>query len=68
MNVQTSHPIIETVLDAHRAVLGPNYPTLRNHVYRSMNYQRRLLGAETLPGAAARADLADVRLTPVRAG
>jgi hypothetical protein len=52
VNVQTHDPIIENVLDAHREALGSDLPALRNHIYRSLNYQRLLLGVEKLPDAA----------------
>ncbi|MET9216650.1 MULTISPECIES: hypothetical protein [unclassified Nocardia] len=47
-----AHPVIDEVLARHRAALGPDEQTYRNHVYRCANYQRALLGGE-LPDAAA---------------
>ncbi|MBO2454082.1 hypothetical protein J4573_43825 [Actinomadura barringtoniae] len=53
MRIQTRDPIIDDVLDVHRAAIGPDLPTLRNHIYRSLNYQRLLLGTDRLPDSAA---------------
>jgi hypothetical protein len=48
-----SHPVIEEVLDAHGAALGPSLIDYRNHVYRGLNYQLRLLGRQEPTDAIA---------------
>ena len=45
MEVVTTHPIIDSVLDQHLAALGDDLGAYRNHVYRCLNYQQLLLGA-----------------------
>ncbi|MFZ3268712.1 MAG: hypothetical protein WBS15_16385 [Mycobacterium sp.] len=52
MEVVTSHPIVDAVLDRHRDALGDDLPTYRNHVYRCINYHELLLGA-SIPDLAA---------------
>ncbi|WP_433666743.1 hypothetical protein ACQP06_24110 [Nocardia sp. CA-136227] len=52
MRIQTDHPIVDAVLDRHREQLGASFPAYRNHVLRSLNYQRLLLG-EPVPDVAA---------------
>ncbi|WP_019925826.1 hypothetical protein [Nocardia sp. BMG111209] len=52
MQVRTSHPIVDAVLDRYRREIGESLPTYRNHVLRSLNYQQLLLG-EPVPDAAA---------------
>jgi hypothetical protein len=48
-----SHPVIEEVLDAHGAALGHSLIDYRNHVYRGLNYQLRLLGRQEPTDAIA---------------
>jgi hypothetical protein len=52
MEVATSHPIVDAVLDRHRDALGDDLPTYRNHVYRCINYHQLLLDA-SIPDVAA---------------
>ncbi len=52
MEVVTSHPIVDAVLDRHRDALGGDLPTYRNHVYRCITYQQLLLGF-SIPDVAA---------------
>jgi len=52
VDVVTSHPIVDTVLDRHRDALRDAAPTYGNHVYRCLNYHQMLLG-ETIPDVAA---------------
>ena len=52
MQVVTSHPIVDAVLDRHRDALGDDMATYRNHVYRCITYHRLLLGA-SIPDFAA---------------
>jgi hypothetical protein len=52
VDVVTSHPIVDAVLDRHRDALGDAAPTYGNHVYRCVNYHQMLLG-ETIPDFAA---------------
>ncbi|MVU81690.1 hypothetical protein GPX89_31185 [Nocardia sp. ET3-3] len=52
-HVITAHPIVDTVLDRYRDQLGPQLPAYRHHVLRGLNYQRDLLGANTVPDTAA---------------
>lgn len=52
MDIVTSHPIVDAVLEQHAAELGAHAEPYRNHVYRGLNYQQLLLG-ESLPDTAA---------------
>jgi hypothetical protein len=52
VDVVTSHPIVDAVLDRHRDALGDAASTYGNHVYRCVNYHQMLLG-ETIPDVAA---------------
>lgn len=52
MQVVTSHPIVDAVLDRHRDALGDDMATYRNHVYRCISYHQLLLGA-SIPDVAA---------------
>jgi hypothetical protein len=45
VELTTSHPIVDEVLDRHRGAMGGHMPAYRNHVYRGMNYHQLLLGA-----------------------
>jgi len=42
-DILTTHALIDDVLDTFRDVLGPHAVRYRNHVYRGVNYQRKLL-------------------------
>lgn len=37
MNIQTSLPLVDEILDRFRAVIGPDFTAYRNHVYRVIN-------------------------------
>jgi hypothetical protein len=52
VEVVTSHPIVDAVLDRHRDALGNDVATYRNHVYRCINYHQLLLG-DSIPDVAA---------------
>ncbi len=52
VQMQTSHPIVDAVLEQHRRELGGALPMYRNHVLRCLNYQQLLLG-EPVPDAVA---------------
>ncbi|MBB5916390.1 hypothetical protein BJY24_005302 [Nocardia transvalensis] len=52
MQVRTSHPIVDAVLDRYRRELGEAFPVYRNHVLRGLNYHEVLLG-EPVPDTAA---------------
>ncbi|GAA3766980.1 hypothetical protein [Streptomyces chiangmaiensis] len=43
-SVVTSHPVVEALLAHYRLQIGADLDAYRNHVYRGLNYQRRLLG------------------------
>lgn len=46
-------PIVDTVLARYASALGPSLTDYRNHLYRGLNYQLRLLGlAEPAPEIA----------------
>ncbi|MDP9842359.1 hypothetical protein [Streptosporangium lutulentum] len=44
--VVTSHPVIEAVLARYAEVIGADLGAYRNHVYRGLTYQQRLLGRD----------------------
>jgi hypothetical protein len=44
VDVVTWHPVVEAVFAHHGAVIGDDLATYRNHVYRGLTYQQRLLG------------------------
>ncbi len=52
MEVVTSHPIVDAVLDRHRDALGDDLSAYRNHVYRCITYHHLLLGF-SIPDVAA---------------
>ncbi|MFZ0906352.1 MAG: hypothetical protein WAN71_21260, partial [Mycobacterium sp.] len=52
MQVVTTLPIVDVVLDRHRDALGDHMPTYRNHVYSCITYHQLLLGA-SIPDFAA---------------
>ncbi|MGW1544450.1 hypothetical protein ACWCPM_30200 [Streptomyces sp. NPDC002309] len=45
-SVVMSHPVVDAVLARYRPQIGADLVTYRNHVYRGLNYQRRLLGRD----------------------
>lgn len=45
MAVLVANPIIDTVLDRYATQLGDSRTDYRNHLYRAMNYQLRLLNS-----------------------
>jgi hypothetical protein len=47
VNLVTSNQVIDTVLARYSEPLGENARAYRNHVYRGLNYQLRMLGAAT---------------------
>lgn len=51
--VLTSHAVVDGVLDDFRDGLGDDAIRYRNHVYRGLNYQRMLLGLDTIPDEMA---------------
>ena len=52
-DILTTHALVDDVLDSFRDVLGPHAVRYRNHVYRGMNYQRKLLQLTTIPDEIA---------------
>lgn len=53
MDVVTKNPVVDTVLARYAAALGASLTDYRNHLYRGLNYQLRLLGlAEPAPEIA----------------
>ena len=52
-DILTTHALIDDVLDTFRDVLGPHAVRYRNHVYRGVNYQRKLLQLTTIPDEIA---------------
>jgi hypothetical protein len=51
VNVVTSDAVVDDVLDAHRLAFGRQFTDYRNHVYRGLNYQLRMLGLSSVPSA-----------------
>lgn len=49
MAVLTENPIVDAVLDRYATAIGPSLTAYRNHLYRGMNYQLRLLGITEPP-------------------
>ena len=52
-DILTTHALVDDVLGTFRDVLGPHAVRYRNHVYRGMNYQRKLLQLTTIPDEIA---------------
>jgi hypothetical protein len=52
VEIDTSHPIVDAVLERHADALGGDMSAYRNHVYRGINYHQLLLGA-AMPDVAA---------------
>lgn len=44
MAVLVENPIVDGVLDRYATTIGASFTDYRNHLYRGMNYQLRLLG------------------------
>jgi hypothetical protein len=51
--VVTSDAVIDGVLDERRTAFGAQFTAYRNHVYRGLNYQLRMLGLTSAPPAIA---------------
>jgi hypothetical protein len=51
--ILTKHPVVDGVLDSFGDALGADAGRYRNHVYRGLNYQRKLLGLSAVPDAIA---------------
>ena len=51
--ILTKHAVVDDVLDTFREMLGPDAVRYRNHVYRGLNYQRKLLRLNTIPDEIA---------------
>lgn len=49
MTVLVADPIVDTVLDRYASTVGDSLTDYRNHLYRGMNYQLRLLGMTQAP-------------------
>jgi hypothetical protein len=52
-DILTTHAVVDDVLDTFRDVLGRDAVRYRNHVYRGLNYQRKLLQLTTIPDEIA---------------
>jgi hypothetical protein len=52
-DILTTHAVVDDVLDTFRDVLGAHAVRYRNHVYRGLNYQRKLLQLITIPDEIA---------------
>jgi hypothetical protein len=48
-DILTTHAVVDSVLETFRDALGPDAMRYRNHVYRGLNYQRKLLRLSTIP-------------------
>lgn len=53
MAVVVENPVVDTILDRHAEVLGGSFTDYRNHLYRGMNYQLRLLALDQPPAEIA---------------
>jgi len=51
--ILTTHTVVDNVLDRFQDALGPDAVCYRNHVYRGLNYQRKLLQSSTIPDEIA---------------
>ncbi|WP_078331084.1 hypothetical protein [Mycobacteroides salmoniphilum] len=49
MTVLVEDPIVDAILDRYASTIGDSLTDYRNHLYRGMNYQLRLLGMTTAP-------------------
>lgn len=49
MDVVTQNAVVDAVLNRHAEALGDSFTDYRNHLYRAMNYQLRLLGLSQPP-------------------
>lgn len=49
MTVLVKDPIVDEVLSRFATDIGPSFTDYRNHLYRGMNYQLRLLGMAAAP-------------------
>jgi hypothetical protein len=48
-DIVTTHAVVDDVLEWFRHALGPDAIRYRNHVYRGLNYQRKLLRLNAVP-------------------
>ncbi|HEY9303342.1 MAG TPA: hypothetical protein VIO95_03525 [Mycobacterium sp.] len=46
MDVVTTHPVVDAVLERYRDALGGDMSAYGNHVYRCLNYHQLLLGTQ----------------------
>ena len=52
-DILTTHAVVDDVLNTFRDVLGQDADRYRNHVYRGLNYQRKLLQLTEIPDEIA---------------
>lgn len=52
-DILTAHPVTDDVLASFADALGADATRYRNHLYRGLNYQRKLLQLNTVPDAIA---------------
>ena len=52
-DILTTHAVVDDVLNTFRDVLGQDADRYRNHVYRGLNYQRKLLQLSAIPDGIA---------------
>ena len=52
-DILTTHAVVDDALESFRDVLGPDAVRYRNHVYRGLNYQRKLLQLTMIPDEIA---------------
>ena len=48
-DILASHAVVDSVLETFRDALGSDATPYRNHVYRGLSYQRKLLRINTIP-------------------
>ena len=53
LNVVTANTVVDDALDRYQHQLGPHAERYRNHVYRGLNYQRKLLELAVIPDEIA---------------
>jgi hypothetical protein len=52
-DILTTHAVVDDVFNTFRDVLGQDADRYRNHVYRGLNYQRKLLQLTAIPDEIA---------------
>jgi hypothetical protein len=52
-DILTTHAVVDSVLETFQGALGRDATRYRNHVYRGLNYQRKLLGLNAVPDEIA---------------